>query len=248
MEKKTYYRANTDFTSGEGIVYTEFIGNTAVRQVSVINDTYYSSSCIQDWDEKVGYLLYDGKKDELDLSESECITSEIFESAWSTSVSGSDLSSLISYHIGDASIPIHNSTIIIHIVNNCGKWGKGFVISLSKRFPITKDSYLSWFKSGFNMGDVQFLSVDDENRIFVANMLAQNGIKKSVKDSKKYICYESLENCLSEVSDFALKERLVVQLPMIGAGLGGGDWDTILSIIIKKLSYNKIRCHIFKLS
>jgi O-acetyl-ADP-ribose deacetylase (regulator of RNase III) len=138
--------------------------------------------------------------------------------------------------------------MIIHIVNNCGKWGKGFVLSLSKFFPITKDSYLSWFKSGFNMGDVQFLSVDDENRIFVANMLAQNGIKKSVKDSKKYICYESLENCLSEVSDFALKERLVVQLPMIGAGLGGGDWDTIFSIIIKKLSYNKIRCHIFKLS
>lgn len=62
MEEKTYYRANTDFTSGEGIVYTEFIGNTAVRQVSVINDTYYSSSGIQDWDEKVGYLLYDGKK------------------------------------------------------------------------------------------------------------------------------------------------------------------------------------------
>ncbi|MCE4052329.1 hypothetical protein [Pseudomonas sp. Au-Pse12] len=248
MEEKTYYRASTDFTSGEGIIYTEFFGNIAVRQINIINDTYYSSSCIQDWDKDIGYLLYDGKKDELDLSDSEKITSETFESAWKKSISESDLNSLISYHIGDASIPIHNSTIIIHIVNNHGKWGKGFVLSLSKQYPTTKDSYLSWFKSGFNMGDVQFLSVDGENRIFVANMLAQNGIKKSAKDNNTYICYESLEACLSKISDFALKERLVIQLPMIGAGLGGGNWDTILSIITKKLSYNKIHCHILKLS
>ncbi len=248
MEEKTYYRANTDFTSGEGVIYTEFLGNIAVRQVSVVDDIYHSSSCIQDWDKKVGYLLYDGKKDELDLSDSEKITGEKFELVWKKSVSESDLSSFISYHIGNASIPIHNSTIIIHVVNNCGKWGKGFVLSLSSQYPTTKNSYLSWFKSEPNMGDVQFLSIDEENRIFVANMLAQNGIKRSAKDGNTYICYKSLENCLSKISDFALKERLTVQLPMIGAGLGGGNWDTILSIIIKKLSYNKIRCHIFKLS
>lgn len=86
MEEKTYYLADTEFTSGEGTVYTEFLGEIAIRQVSIINGVSYSSSSVQDWNENVGYLLYDGKKSELDLTHSECITKEQFESVWNKDI------------------------------------------------------------------------------------------------------------------------------------------------------------------
>lgn len=247
MDKKSYYRAETEFASGEGIVYSEFMGEIATRQINIVDGVYYSSSTLQEWNDAVGYLLYDGKKSDLDLSDSVLISEAEFEAEWAKSITESDLNAFIHNHFGDASVPLNKSTLIIHVVNNCGKWGKGFVLALAKKYPNAKKAYLEWGKSGYTMGDVQFLLEDEVNQIFIANMVAQDGIKKSMKDEKKYISYESLEHCLSKVADFALAKRLVIQLPLIGAGLGGGNWEEIMDIILRKLAYKKIHCHIVRL-
>ncbi|CDL35455.1 hypothetical protein AB6G67_09550 [Enterobacter hormaechei] len=38
--------------------------------------------------------------------------------------------------------PLKKSTVIAHIVNNKGKWGKGFVLSLSNKYPAAKKAIL----------------------------------------------------------------------------------------------------------
>lgn len=70
FEKEYYYYGNSEFMTGLGVIYTEFTGQRASRQINVLNGHSYASSCLQDYVPEVGFLLYDGRKDELDLSDS----------------------------------------------------------------------------------------------------------------------------------------------------------------------------------
>lgn len=87
VDVKKYYKGNIDFIAGEGIIINEFIGEVATRQINIIDGDYYASSSLLDKNDKVGFLLYDGKKSELDLSDAEEILNEEFETFWQTSTS-----------------------------------------------------------------------------------------------------------------------------------------------------------------
>ncbi len=249
VEIKKYYKGSVDFIAGEGVIFNEFIGEVATRQINIIDGDYYASSSLLDKNDKVGFLLYDGKKSELDLSDAEEISNEEFETFWQTSTSSLQEKKQIKYLSGDAAEPLKKNTVIAHIVNNKGKWGKGFVLSLSNKYPAAKEYYLNSFKGNNipELGRVDFVKVDAQEHIFIANMYAQNGIKKNVNDKKQCVCYASLEVCLEKLSDFALVNRLSVQMPRIGAGLGGGDWNIIESLILKKICYKMIDCSVMTL-
>ena len=85
-EKEYYYYGNSEFMSGLGVIYTEFTGQRASRQINVLNGHSYASSSLQDYVPEVGFLLYDGRKDELDLSDSIKISQEEFERIWAQAV------------------------------------------------------------------------------------------------------------------------------------------------------------------
>ena len=85
VEVKKYYKGSVDFIAGEGTILNEFIGEVATRQINIIDGNYYASSSLLDKKEKVGFLLYDGKKSDLDLSDAEEISNEEFEVFWQTS-------------------------------------------------------------------------------------------------------------------------------------------------------------------
>ena len=248
-ERQYYYAENMEFLTGLGIIYTEFIGQIATRQINLVNGIYYSSSSLQDYHPDVGYLLYDGLKDDLDLSHSIRITENEFETIWSNTVLRQDKERYLHYHFGNAAIPIHSSMLIIHIVNKLGKWGKGFVLALSGNYPEAKKSYLAWSKDlqTFLLGNVDFCEVDPDEKIYVGNMLAQEGIKRHKNDKELYVQYDQLKECLLKVADFALINRLEVQCPLIGAGLGGGDWNIISEMILDTICYKKINCHVIRL-
>jgi len=191
-----YYKCNNiDFAKGNGQLFTEFENGVATRQINIINNDMYISSSLNDWNENIGFLLYDGHIDSLDLSDSEPITRVEFESKWKEALLVDVNKSQISYLKGDASLPLEGNTpLIIHVVNLLGLWGKGFVLSLSKQFPSAKEEYLKWSKDNetFRLGEVQFVCVGQKKPIFIANMLAQKGVRKNYKDSTKYIDYDAL--------------------------------------------------------
>ena len=87
---------------------------------------------------------------------------------------------MIKYITGDASEPIGTGNkIIVHICNDKGKWGKGFVMALSHKWPWVKEEYINWYQGKlilpFSLGAVQILQVTSE--IQVANLIGQHDIK-----------------------------------------------------------------------
>jgi O-acetyl-ADP-ribose deacetylase (regulator of RNase III) len=80
----------------------------------------------------------------------------------------------IKYIEGDATQPQgKENKIIVHVCNDIGGWGKGFVVAISKRWPEPEQKYREWYKSGenFELGNVQFVQVEDN--LWVANLIGQ---------------------------------------------------------------------------
>ena len=137
----------------------------------------------------------------------------------------------IFYGTGDATVAMHDGVIIAHVCNDIGAWGKGFVLPLSRRYPEAETQYRQWYSREtdppFALGQVQFVEVAP--RVWVANMIGQSGIYK--RGGVQPIRYEALRECLTHVRSFAHEHRADVQMPRIGCGLAGGDWEKVSKII-----------------
>lgn len=132
-------------------------------------------------------------------------------------------------------------TILIHICNDRGGWGSGFVVPLAKKWKVTEASYREWYSTTvwdaedcdrpaiFALGEVQFINVNDN--ITVGNMIGQStpgGVSIQIGKEKEYlrpIRLESLRECLLRVAERAKLANAEVIGPMFGSGLAGGKWD-----------------------
>ena len=159
----------------------------------------------------------------------------------------------IHYVKGDATKPIGDSKkVLVHICNDVGGWGKGFVMAISKQWKQPEAEYRQWFKDKtgkqtdnvhferlarrdkyanekkFELGNVQFVKVS--NDLWVANMIAQRDIRPD-KDGLPPIRYPYVSECLERVNEFAIKQKASVHMPRIGCGLAGGEWTKIEEFI-----------------
>ena len=137
---------------------------------------------------------------------------------------------------GDATSPqAKGIKIIAHICNDQGKWGKGFVLALSARWDQSEQAYRDWHhnraENDFGLGAVQFVQV--EPYIWVANMVAQHGVKGSSRTPP--IRYEAVQQCLNKVAQKAQEIDASVHMPRIGCGLAGGKWERIEPLIVQAL-------------
>ena len=147
---------------------------------------------------------------------------------------------MITYVRGDATRP--NGTgrrYIVHVCNNAGGWGAGFVLALSAQFPEAEKAYREWFqqrthpRSGpFSLGSVQVVSVGSDPGLWVANMIAQDGYgwKAGIP-----LRYDALETCLTKVGADVKTTVGSVHMPRIGCGLAGGKWAVVEPIIQRAL-------------
>lgn len=135
----------------------------------------------------------------------------------------------IQYLIGDATYPVGDGNkIIAHICNDVGKWGKGFVLAISKRWPRSREQfhYLASRRS-LMLGMVQLVRV--EKSIWVANMVAQRNIISH--NGVPPIRYNALLECLKHVGVQAHQLSASIHMPRIGCGLAGGKWEKIEPLI-----------------
>ena len=126
---------------------------------------------------------------------------------------------------------------ILHICNDCGGWGKGFVLAISKRWPRPEEKYRRLFHGGqAALGRIQVVPVG--NGVVVVNMIAQSGYRRN--NGEPAVSYEALDECLATFRKRADRlvakgGRLEVHMPRIGCGLAGGHWEEIGPIIEKHL-------------
>lgn len=146
----------------------------------------------------------------------------------------------IEYRVGDvleSSVPAGTAKIIPHICNDMGGWGSGFVVALSKKWKEPEAAYRHWYNLGetrvlsnkvpFDLGRVQYVKVAD--KLLVANMIGQH---ETIRPGYIPIRYAALVRCLEDVRDIALKFNSVeIHAPKFGAGLAGGDWHVIETLI-----------------
>ncbi|MBN8686420.1 MAG: Appr-1-p processing protein [Chitinophagales bacterium] len=173
----------------------------------------------------------------------------------------------IKYLKGDATKPDDNRTkLIVHICNDVGGWGKGFVLAISKRWKQPETEYRNWYKSKeaeqtdtvqferlenrdrfssekkFELGNVQFVKATED--IWIANMIAQRDIKPD-KDGVPPIHYSYVAECVERVMQFAKRQNASVHMPRIGCGLAGGQWTEIEEIINVGLIAHEIETTVY---
>jgi O-acetyl-ADP-ribose deacetylase (regulator of RNase III) len=135
---------------------------------------------------------------------------------------------------GDATQPQGTGPrVIVHVVNDRGGWGKGFVLALSRRYPAAEQACRQWAAGGtpdapeFRLGAVQFVEVVPQ--LWVANVLAQQGFKSA--ENPVPLDYAALETGLRAVRVFAEQHSAAVHMPRIGSGLAGGSWERVARIV-----------------
>ncbi len=141
----------------------------------------------------------------------------------------------INYIEGDATEPAGGGRkMILHICNDIGKWGKGFVLAVSRRWKEPERVYREAFKepSPLALGDVQFVRVS--GTVTIANLIGQHGITARAGGLPP-VRYEAIRTGLMKVAAQAKAEGMSVHMPRIGCGLAGGEWTTVEQIIAESL-------------
>lgn len=137
---------------------------------------------------------------------------------------------------GDATSPqAKGPKLIVHICNDLGGWGKGFVLAISRRWPEPEKAYREWHRgragNDFGLGATQLVQVKPDT--WVANCVGQRGIRTGSQGPP--IRYDAVLRCLETVAEHAQRLGASVHMPRIGCGLAGGRWDLIEPIITETL-------------
>ena len=133
----------------------------------------------------------------------------------------------IKYVSGDATQPQGDGNkVIVHICNDIGAWGAGFVLAVSNKWKYPERHYRA--KPKHILGEVDYHRVEDD--IWVANMIGQH---KTYPDAtgKPPIRYEAVRACLYQVNNWCKIMNASIHMPRIGCGLAGGEWDRIEAVI-----------------
>lgn len=128
------------------------------------------------------------------------------------------------------------ATDIEHIVHGCnaqGVMGSGVARIVRDDYPAVYNFYVEQYnKYGLKLGDVQFVH---DNGKTIVNAITQHLYGKPAEPTR-FVDYDAVADCIKTVNQvLKLSGYTDVALPMIGAGLGGGDWRVIEQIIEREM-------------
>lgn len=172
----------------------------------------------------------------------------------------------ISYVQGDL---LQGVPVIIHGCNAQGRMGRGVALAIREQLPFAYEAYMSHHKHhGLKLGEIVWAiqtGVKDKPTKIVGNAITQEYWQANMAPANGCLVdYDAIRSCVREIEQFArltqdgdrhrgpsldiasigyIKE---VGFPMIGAGLGGGDWD-IISAIIEDESKDTFRPIVYRL-
>jgi len=135
---------------------------------------------------------------------------------------------------GDATAPVGaGEKIIVHVCNDIGGWGAGFVLALSARWPEPESAYRQWHSNGdgFQLGAIRLVPVEDD--LWVANLIGQRDVVPV--EGEPPIRYEAVEAGLDQLADEAYAMDASVHMPRMGCGLAGGEWAAMERIVQRAL-------------
>lgn len=121
--------------------------------------------------------------------------------------------------------------IIVHGCNAQGVMGSGIALQVKSRWPKCYEIYRDYCDGEDDkaalLGSVVPYAVPNKELVII-NAITQLNFGK---DGKKYVSYSAVLEAFKTVAESAKFSQLPVHYPLIGAGLGGGDWSIISEII-----------------
>lgn len=131
-------------------------------------------------------------------------------------------------------IVLSPETHIIHGCNAQGKFRSGVAGAVRDKYPACYQAYMNEYeKNGLQLGNI--IVYNDPN----ANITIYNAITQEFYgyDGKCYVDYNAIMTAMIRADEHCTSGRLA--MPMIGAGLGGGDWELISNIIENSVVNNE---------
>lgn len=127
----------------------------------------------------------------------------------------------------------------MHGCNMQGVMGSGVAKIVKDKYPKAFEDYKN--QVGFSqLGDVIYSNATDD--LIIANALTQTGYGRN---AQRYVSYHAVKKAFMNIAEFTAHSNSVIRhvhFPLIGAGLGGGDWAIISDIIRSELNkYEEIK-------
>ena len=148
-------------------------------------------------------------------------------------------------HYKDGNLLDANVDYICHQVNCQGRMGSGIAKQIRARWPIVYENYMAEFKE--IEGKIIQLCGQWESQIDVSDVLLGrlqkvkvNGTQTVINmfsqqyygyDGKRYTSYDAFWDCLNGIK-YSIPKGSKIGFPWgIGCGLGGANWEVIITMI-----------------
>lgn len=128
--------------------------------------------------------------------------------------------------------------IIVHGVSCRGVMGSGVALAIKSKYPKAfKDYHNRVFSSRF-MDDLlgHIVTTEINPELFIVSGFTQKNFGRN--PDVVYVNYEAVRQVFVKIDELAQLTNLPVYFPLIGCGLGNGDWSRIQNTIETTLSPN----------
>lgn len=139
--------------------------------------------------------------------------------------------------------------VIAHQTNCLGLMGAGVALAIRQKWPDVFKKYQHYCRveeePSALLGKAQPVRVSENQ--FVMNLFGQLGVRSNV--SKKLTNYIALETAMQWTALWMKSQGFTsIAMPyMIGCGLAGGNWDTVLDIIHRVFDNTTITVELWQL-
>lgn len=118
--------------------------------------------------------------------------------------------------------------VIVHGCNARGVMGSGVARQVRNLWPGAFYAYRKEYeRAGLQPGDVIYYKARE--RLIIANAITQRDYGRDTLT--QYVDYDAIRACFEKVLVVARRLQLPVHFPLIGCGLGNGDWKVVSKII-----------------
>lgn len=123
--------------------------------------------------------------------------------------------------------------ILVHSANAMGVMGTGLALQIRRKYPLVYKDYkkLTTVLKANSVGKSVCTQINDD--LIIITGIGQNGYGREPR--VVYTNYEAIKKIFEFVNQIALTTNLPVIFPLIGCGLGHGDWKIVESIINETL-------------
>ena len=128
---------------------------------------------------------------------------------------------------------------LVHGCNAHGVMGSGVAATWKKLYPQSFKDYALFCDKANTMAGRRFalghiVVTEEADKILVCAVTQEN----MGSDGKRYVSYDAIDSCFEKIAnDPRIPNKITI--PQIGAGLGGGDWKVIESIINRRLGESR---------